>query len=168
MVNWPAIEAIGGIAGALATTAAVIVALWQTKHLNKKKLKILIGVVFLDSISEVIDTEKCQCLCFKIANVGNREVNITKWMMRTADGKGVMLVDNLQIGGDLLPHKLFPEKSITLFYNLERMAKFFRAEINNGLLKKNRTVVFEFYDSTGKCYLAKSREKAAHLAEKAL
>ena len=40
MLFWTAFGAIGGTFGALATAAAVIVALWQTKYANKKKLKI--------------------------------------------------------------------------------------------------------------------------------
>lgn len=37
---WTAFGAIGGTVGAIATAAAVIVALWQTKYSYKKKLKI--------------------------------------------------------------------------------------------------------------------------------
>ena len=37
---WTAFGAIGGTLGAIATTAAVIVALWQTKYANKKQLKV--------------------------------------------------------------------------------------------------------------------------------
>ena len=37
---WTAVGAIGGTLGAIATTAAVIVALWQTKYSQKKKLKL--------------------------------------------------------------------------------------------------------------------------------
>ena len=37
---WTAFGAIGGTLGAVATTAAVIVALWQTKYANKKRLKV--------------------------------------------------------------------------------------------------------------------------------
>ena len=37
---WTAFGAIGGTLGAIATTAAVIVALWQTKYANKKRLKV--------------------------------------------------------------------------------------------------------------------------------
>lgn len=37
---WNAFGAIGGTLGVLATTIAVIVALWQTKYSQKKKIKL--------------------------------------------------------------------------------------------------------------------------------
>ena len=37
---WTAFGAIGGTVGALATTAAVIVALWQTRYANKKNSRL--------------------------------------------------------------------------------------------------------------------------------
>ena len=46
---WAAFGAIGGTVGALATAAAVIVALWQTKYSYKKKLKLS----FTDNITIV-------------------------------------------------------------------------------------------------------------------
>lgn len=37
---WSAFGAIGGTLGAVATTAAVVVALWQTKYSQKKIIKL--------------------------------------------------------------------------------------------------------------------------------
>ena len=37
---WTAFGAIGGTLGAVATTAAVVVALWQTKYSQKKIIKL--------------------------------------------------------------------------------------------------------------------------------
>ena len=42
---WTAFGAIGGTLSAIATTAAVIVALWQTKYANRKKIKVEFNVI---------------------------------------------------------------------------------------------------------------------------
>ena len=43
---WSAFGAIGGTLGAVATTAAVVVALWQTKYSQKKIINLLFQIIF--------------------------------------------------------------------------------------------------------------------------
>ena len=66
-------------ASAIATTAAVIVALWQTRYQNKKKLKIefIENVTYLPSTGSGTIT-KNQYFSVDIANVGNRKVCIQR------------------------------------------------------------------------------------------
>lgn len=54
IVFWTAFGAIGATAGAIATFAAVVVALWQTKLSYKKKLKLS----FTDDIAVVPDRKR--------------------------------------------------------------------------------------------------------------
>lgn len=74
---WTAFGAIGATLGATATTAAVIVALWQTKYSQKKKL----SFEFTDNF-QLYNPNTGASLKFvglSVTNVGNRKVIIQTW-----------------------------------------------------------------------------------------
>ena len=90
---WTAFGAIGGTLGALATAAAVIVALWQTRYSQKKKLKLS----FTDDIAVVPQngTVVRRYVGVRIANIGNREVVITGWGFDLEKPHSMMIVPDL-------------------------------------------------------------------------
>ena len=74
---WTAFGAIGGTVGAFATAAAVIVALWQTKYNQKKKLKLS----FSEDITIVPENGNVfyRYIGVSVTNIGNRDVIISNW-----------------------------------------------------------------------------------------
>lgn len=69
-------------ASAIATTAAVIVALWQTKYNNKKKLKIK----FRDNVIMANKTSKEAYVELEVSNIGNRRIIINRYGMSLQEG----------------------------------------------------------------------------------
>lgn len=119
---WTAFGTIGTILGAIATTFAVIVALWQTKYSTKKKLKL----IFNDNI-KVYDNKTLKLLNeyvgITIINVGNRDVNITDWSM-VIDKRRIKIITQLQ--GVLkieLPKKIEIENTLDLNYEKDLFLK---------------------------------------------
>lgn len=115
---WAAFGAIGGTVGALATAAAVIVALWQTKYSYKKKLKLS----FTDNITIVPENGSAfyHYIGVTVINIGNRDVVIQNWGFDLDDGTKIMIVpDTSPLGRVLqvqLPHRLQIEEGTTLYY----------------------------------------------------
>ena len=101
---WTAFGAIGGTLGAIATTAAVIVALWQTKYANKKRLK----VEFSDNIVVVPShgdlSQKHEYVGITVTNIGNRRIKVCNWQVWFPDGHGALIMqDTSPIGKMLAP-----------------------------------------------------------------
>ncbi len=69
---WTKVAAIGQVAGAIATAAAVIVSLWIAFHGRKPRLKLTVGIRL---ILGGVDFE-LTVLMFNIANAGERPVHI--------------------------------------------------------------------------------------------
>ena len=125
MLFWTALGAIGGILGAIATTAAVIVALWQTKYAERKKIKLskleIIKIVSNDN--ETKGEVKAEYVAIRVTNVGNRVVTIQNWGFKGKNGYDVVLPDNSSFEQQLqpeLPYKLEVEESINLVYSKDR------------------------------------------------
>lgn len=69
-------------ASAIATTAAVVVALWQTRYSNKKRLKIK----FRDNVILTNKASKESYVELEISNVGNRKIIINRYGMSFNEG----------------------------------------------------------------------------------
>ncbi|MPN59434.1 hypothetical protein SDC9_207155 [bioreactor metagenome] len=68
--------------GAVATFLAVVVALWQTKYANKKKIKLSyteIATLIQDLSTGKIDNTSYRLSQISITNIGNRKIIITGW-----------------------------------------------------------------------------------------
>ena len=92
---WTAFAAIGQAVGAIATAAAVIVALWQVRYANKKKLKMKFtdkNVVF----SERGDS-RYLFVNLSVTNIGNRNVTIRNWGMKVPKNRITYLFKIWQI-----------------------------------------------------------------------
>lgn len=66
---WTAVGAIGGSIGAIATFSAVVVALWQTKYNNRKKLKVT--VTEKNSVVSMKDNQIFHYVGLSVINIGN-------------------------------------------------------------------------------------------------
>lgn len=76
---WQKISAIGQVAGAIATFAAVAVSLWLSLRIQRPRLKLIVGerLIFAD---EQLDQ---RVLMFQIANVGDRTIQVKGFGWRT-------------------------------------------------------------------------------------
>lgn len=91
---WTAFGAIGGTIGSIATAAAVIVALWQTKYNYKKKLKLS----FSNNITIVPENGNkfYHYVGVTITNIGNRDVIIKNWGFILNNGSKMMIVETVK------------------------------------------------------------------------
>ncbi len=159
---WTAFGAIGTTLGAVATTAAVIVALWQTKYSQKKKLLLN----FTDNI-QLYNQKTGEIIKFigiTISNVGNRKVTIQSWGMHLNEGS-ILLVPPPEASGmekmayTMLPQTLDLEESIEVQWHKGRFLKFL--EENKANITKSKPLVFFVIDSTGKEYRVKTKKNAS-------
>lgn len=132
---WTKIAAIGQVAGALATAAAVVISLWVVLSERRVRLKVEIG------IRVIIGGDPLDVVSFSIANVGQRTVVINSVGWRTGWGlPGILLRFNdslpawmqqqwaLQIPSNnlashRLPATLEPGNSIVVFVEVEHFLK---------------------------------------------
>ena len=157
---WTAFGAIGGTVGALATAVAVIVALWQTKYSQKKKLKLS----FSSGIAAMIGNKDYLFVGISIANIGNRDVVIKNWGW-CLDNKELMLVypvldfplNQMQVQ---LPYKLSIEEQITLYMPKDKFLLNVSENIQKKTLKANKPIKFWVLDSTGKNHYVFSQTTA--------
>ena len=157
---WNAFGAIGGILGALSTTIAVIVALWQVKYAQKKKVKL-----FLKENATVISQNEnfdYQYITLTITNIGNRYIVIDKWGLFLNKKEMIFILKDtspiLESQQVNLPHKLEIEESISLFYKKENFLKIMRKYVENKKINQDKKVKFFIIDSTGKFYIIKTRK----------
>ena len=159
---WTAFGAIGGTVGALATAAAVIVALWQTKYNFKKK----VDVKFSDCAVAVNTDSIKKMICLEAINVGNRDVIIQSWGIKLNKEKQFLFYTYLAEDEFLkslnkpFPYTLKVEESMSLYYPLD----FFYQQIADFLKSKeiapSKRIELFIKDSTGKEYAVKTLKTA--------
>lgn len=67
---------------AIATLLAIIVALWQTRYANKKKIKLSVTIkarISQDAITLQFEKKASILLSVFVVNIGNRKVVLTDW-----------------------------------------------------------------------------------------
>ena len=162
---WTAFGAIGATVGSVATAAAVIVALWQTRISFKKKLQIS----FSDDIAIIPESGSAvyRYIGLNVVNIGNRDVIIHGWGFHCENNsKMVIAPDTSSIGRIIqvkLPHKLQIEEGITLYYEKKLFYKILKESLENGALKPNKKICFYVTDSTNKNHYVKTKKTAAVL-----
>lgn len=166
MLFWTAFGAIGGIIGAFATAAAVVVALWQIKYTNKKKVKLN----FSDSIVASAQGAKAQerFVSLHIMNVGNREIMICGWGYDFHNKKGHALIgytyDQLEnIMNPRFPYKLSIENAVNLYWRYQYFIQNLMEDVSKGNLSENRRLIFFVVDSVGKSYKVKSKRTVGEM-----
>ena len=151
---WTAFGAIGGTFGAVATFAAVVVALWQTKNSYKKKLQLS----FTDDIAVLPENGNgvYRYIGVTVTNVGNRDVVIQNWGFICHDKSKMLIVpDTSRIGRMLqtqLPHKLQVEEGLSLYYDKTLFRSALDEQIKKGSLNLKKRIKFYVTDSTSKVY----------------
>lgn len=167
---WTAFGAIGGTIGSIATAAAVIVALWQTKYNYKKKLKLS----FSNNITIVPENGNkfYHYVGVTITNIGNRDVIIKNWGFILNNGSKMMIVpDTSPLGRILqvqLPHKLQAEEGTSLYYSNHLFRNALEECIENGSLSKSKKIRFFVTDSTEKEHYVTTPKSAQDLLSDAI
>lgn len=165
---WPAFGAIGGTLGAFATAAAVIVALWQTKYSQKKKLKLS----FSDDIAVVPQTGSniSRFVGVTLTNIGNREIVIKNWGFIIDKSSSMMIVPGLspidKILQVQLPHKLALEESISLYFEKVLFINAISENCTKSKVLNENKIKFYVTDSTGRKFFVKTAKKAHEYCNK--
>lgn len=159
---WTAFGAIGGTFGALATAVAVIVALWQTKYSQKKKVKLK----FHDRMSTVGGIGGRNFVGISITNIGNRDVIVQSWGIKLYGKEFVIITQAmndsvLNLLNVSLPHILKIEESITLYYPIEQYVIALTNFVREKDIQPSKRVRFFFRDSTGKEHIVKTTKPAS-------
>lgn len=142
------------IISALATLLAVLIALWQTKYSNKKKLKLTVTIkaqMVQDITTLQFENKAIQLLFVSVVNIGNRKVVLTDWGFQFDKFNALQIVN--------LNEKVFPyELEIECEKELETSLLGVRNALNqNKNIIKNDKKKLTVYvtDSTGKKYFVK-------------
>lgn len=144
------------VLSAVATFGAVIVALWQVKYANKKKIKITITKVaqVIQNIATMTFNNKAiLMLSVKVVNIGNRKIKLTDWGIQINRKEAFQIVA-LNPHTSKLPVDLEIENSVLLqtdFSGLCNALKNNNMKLGN-LKHKPKVYVM---DSTGKKHYKK-------------
>lgn len=158
-INWEAISAVGTILSAIATFAAVFVALFQTKIENLKRLKLS----FSDNhavMGCVSGTQKSgPYIHVSAANIGNRDITIQNWYIQAGKNSTyLVLKDNADLPFlTQLPAKIRPEESIGLAILRKDFLDILREDKRIGVFDMCKKIEIVLLDNTGKAYKIKSR-----------
>ena len=155
---WTAFGAIGTTLAGFATVGAVIVALWQTKYSNHKKIKLS----FHDIATQNDIGNTSRYISVSITNIGNRDVIIDSWSILLPKVKRKIVIFT-QLTPQMpvkLPRKLELEENLYLYYPYDNFCFQISKNIEFGDLDSNKEVCFEVEDSTGKKYRISTNRKA--------
>lgn len=149
--------------GSIATFLAVVVALWQIKYANKKKIKL--SYTEVATLIQDMSTGKFEKLSYRlsqisITNIGNRKVIITGWGIYFNKDFTLQIVDP---NGRKFPIELDIEQSTKITTSLIGIKKAIcenREAIGKRINKKMKFVV---YDSTGKKHYIKAFKKSSEI-----
>lgn len=153
-INW---SVFWEAASAIATTAAVIVALWQTRYVNKKKVKLsFIEKMTIIPHGAIGSIPKNQYVGIEIVNTGNRKLIIDQfWIELPENYRAVIQPDSTPAGTVNLPVELDIEQSVFLPWKREKFLGYLRDE---KVLLRNQKLVFCISDSTGVIYKCKTNK----------
>lgn len=142
------------IISAIATLAAVIVALWQTKYSNKKKLKLSFttkALMIQDMATLQFAKNANLLLSVSVVNIGNRKVVLTDWGFQFDKINALQIVN--------INEKVFPcELEIECAKELQTDLLGVRKALiqNKDLIKNNKKKLIVYVtDSTGRKYYVK-------------
>lgn len=160
---WTAFGAIGGTFGAIATAVAVVVALWQTKYSQQKKIKIFFSDRY--ALCNQNSGETINYVGVTASNVGNRKVIISNWGIKLKEYDVFAVTPSDAIGLEKMAYVKLPltldiEEKVDLQWQKDRFELFLKANEKN--IEKNKPLTFFVQDSTGKRYKVKTKETASH------
>lgn len=156
---WTAFGAIGGTLGGFATCLAVIVALWQTKYENRKKLK-LSKLESIKSMNTANGHVEKEFVGVRVCNIGNRAVSIKSWGFKATHKETILLLpDSSPLAMAIqpsLPYRLETEESINLVYDKSHFDELVKRSCQDGTFKPRHKIKIWVADSTGACYYTKT------------
>lgn len=156
--------------GVMATFAAVIVALWQTKFANKKKLKCSFSEG--NALFNIYTDEHKLYVSMDVINIGNKKVILEAWGIKTNNHWNQILTswpeeDYFDKCVSIkTPYTLEPECRVSFSYEKELFLNFIFRKIKEGEIDANKKILFFIKDSTGRIYKIKSKKKANAYLEK--
>lgn len=160
-INWEMWSAIGTILGAVATFAAVAVALIQTYRMNGKKIKVSVELsIALLPLDFSKPPSPMYCVSVNISNVGQKRVKIQSWGVLTKE-KLHILLSNLSPINENLPYILEPEDSLTLNCPHNCFKDLVKEIISKKELNPKKHIKFVVIDAAGKRYIVKTKETAS-------
>lgn len=158
---WTAFAAIGQAVGAMATSAAVIITLWQIRYANKKRLKLQFSdnnIVFSEN-----GNLEYHFVSLTVTNIGNRNVIVTSWGIKVSKKQNLLIVPDMKspvvkIIQKPLPCTLKPEETVDLVFDIKLFLRNLREQIKEGVFSEKDRLVLYAVDSTGKKYCVKSQK----------
>lgn len=166
-MDWNIFSAIFQAFGAVATFLAVLVALWQTKYANRKRLQLS-----FTEVSQIIgmNNGSVELATLTVSNIGNRAVTVQNWgFVISRKVQGMVLQDPsnavLKLVDTLLPKKIEPEETINLVITADNLLHNLEMNVENGNFRKRQKIKVFCTDSVGKRYIVKTRSTAGQMIE---
>ena len=158
---WAAFAAIGQAVGALATSVAVIVVLWQIRYANRKKVKMRFSdknVVFSEN-----GNLEFHFVNLTVTNIGNRNIIVRNWGIKVSKKQNLLIVPDIanpivKAIQKQLPCTLEPEESLDLVFDIKLFLRNLREQIKNGTFEETDKLTLYMVDSTGKEYCIRSNK----------
>ena len=150
-IDWQALSAI-------ATFLAVLVALYQTRIANKKKLKIkfIDNVKIISSLAKNID----ELIDFTIINTVNKNITIRQILLyHTKEDSTLLLTDLCKYNlNNKLPKKIKPENSIDIYFERRMFLNLIKKMLEEDPKLKNKKLKFIIKDSVERQYTTKTKK----------
>lgn len=142
-------------ASAIATAFAAIIALWQTRYQNRKKVKITFNESVIYAFGGSLElADKCQYVSLEVVNTGNRKIIISSYGIKLPDGyKWVILQEPTPAGITKLPAELDIEQCVSFAWKKD---KFIMQLQNLSNYPRDKKVPFFVQDTAGTYYIFKS------------
>lgn len=144
-------------ASALATALAAIIALWQTRYQNRKKVKIAFNERVIYALGHSIGlATNYEYVSLDVVNTGNRKIIIKSYGIKLDDNQiWVILPEKTPIGSITLPVELDIEQCVSLTWTKESFIKVLH-DLNLNKYPVGKRVPFFVQDTTGTYYMCKS------------
>ena len=146
-------EIVISAVAAIATFSAVIVALWQTKYANKKKIKIKTTETIVMPYHAISKTNKeiyPKFLCISATNIGTRKITIVSHGVYFSNSYRITATDLDRASNTVLDI----EENVSYRMQISELIKTFKAE-RKDIKHINRKLVVYVEDSAGKIYKKK-------------
>ncbi len=152
---WTMWSALATTGGAIATFGAVVVALWQSRLQNRKRLEVT------HTFSQTLPDGK-HYLSIIVSNRGNREVILNHFSWKYNDGSSIYAPYQLCIfatNGQTVsfPYKLPLENSVNILCPIELVKKELKRAIDNNLITEFDKLKIFVVDSLGDIFYAKTK-----------
>ena len=142
-------------ASAIATAFAAIIALWQTRYQNHKKVKITFNESVIYAFGGSLElADKNIYASLDVVNTGNRKIIIKNYGIKLPDGyKLIILQEPTPAGTTKLPAELDIEQCVSFTWKKDKFIKQLQSLSD---YPKNKKVPFFVQDTAGTYYIFKS------------